>query len=186
MNEEKRGVNTYIIRYAGIILLSIIVAIVLAKTGILADVLTATQTIKFIGSFLAGLFFISIFTAAPATVIIFELVQTNSIWEVAFFGGLGALIGDLIIFKFVKDVLANDLLFLVRRIKINQLSKFFKFKTFKLLILILGAIILASPLPDELGLVLMGVSRTNIKLFVPLSFILNFFGILVIGLIAKN
>jgi len=45
---------------------SVIIAIFFVRNGILDNFLTATQGIKFISAFLAGMFFISIFTAAPA------------------------------------------------------------------------------------------------------------------------
>ena len=85
-----------IIRDLGIVILSILIAIMLAKTGALNEIFTATQESRFLGSFLAGIFFVSIFTAAPAIVVLIEIIKSNSILEVAFFGGIGALIGDLI------------------------------------------------------------------------------------------
>jgi len=42
-----------------------------------------------------------------------------------------------------------------------------------------------SPLPDELGLAMMGLSKMKTSLFIPISFILNSLGILAIGLITK-
>jgi hypothetical protein len=50
---------------------------------------------------------------------------------------------------------------------------------------ITGAIIIASPLPDELGLALMGFSRMNIALFIPISYVMNFLGILGITLLGQ-
>jgi hypothetical protein len=42
---------------------------------------------------------------------------------------------------------------------------------------ILGALIIASPLPDEFGLALLGLSRTRISILIPVSFIMNFLGV---------
>jgi hypothetical protein len=47
-------------------------------------------------------------------------------------------------------------------------------------------LIIASPFPDELGLMLMGLSKTNTKVFILLSFVLNFIGILVMGLLLRR
>ena len=47
-----------------------------------------------------------------------------------------------------------------------------------------GAIIIASPLPDELGLAMMGLSRVPIAAFIPISYTMNFLGILLIEFIA--
>ena len=80
-------------RDLGIVALSFIIAVVLVKTQILGGVLSVAQEMKIIGSFLAGMFYVSIFTVAPAAVVLVELTRNFSIWEVAFFGGLGAEIG---------------------------------------------------------------------------------------------
>ncbi|MFA5084397.1 MAG: hypothetical protein WC475_03420 [Candidatus Paceibacterota bacterium] len=172
-------------RDLGVIALSIIIAIILIKTGALKNLLTTTQELKFIGSFIAGIFFVSVFTAAPATVVLAEIVKTNSIFWVAFFGGIGALAGDLIIFRFVKDNLSADFLYLVKKSKSERFMSIFRLKLFRWLVPFVGALIVASPLPDEIGLAMMGLAKMKTALFVPLSFLLNFLGILVIGLIAK-
>jgi hypothetical protein len=59
-------------------------------------------------------------------------------------------------------------------------------RVFRAVMPFLGALIIASPLPDELGLVFLGISKLKTRYFLPLSFVLNFFGILIIGLIAKS
>src|SRR3989338_662830 len=176
----------YLMRDLAIVALSVIIAVVLAKTGILKDLLTATQTLKFVGSFVAGIFFVSIFTAAPATVVLIELLRANTIVEVAFFGGLGALIGDLIIFRFIKDAFAEDIRYLLEKSKIRGLVAIFKLGFVRWLAPLIGALIVISPLPDEFGLAMMGLSKMKTSLFVPISFTLNFLGILAIGLIAKT
>src|SRR3989338_10006938 len=115
MNTQNEKNN--IMRDLGVVALSIVFAIILAKTGALAGILTSTQEWKLLGSLVAGIFFVSIFTAAPAGVVLFEIAAVNSIWEVALFGGIGALIGDLIIFRFIKDGLAEDIRFFIRKTK---------------------------------------------------------------------
>ena len=164
---------------------SIIIAIILAKTGALASILTSTQEWRLLGSLVAGIFFVSIFTAAPAGVVLFEIAAVNSIWEVALFGGIGALIGDLIIFRFIKDGLSEDIHWLIRKTKQERLTSIFRLKLFRWLIPFIGALIVASPLPDEIGLAMMGLSKMKMSVFIPISFALNFFGILIIGLFAN-
>lgn len=170
----------------GIISLSIIAAVVLVKTEMLADLLTSTQEWRFLGSFLAGIFFISVFTVAPAIVALAEIAQSGSVLEMALFGGIGALIGDLLIFQFIKDSLVEDISFVVKKTNQEQFIKIIQRKLFRWLVPFVGALIVASPLPDELGLAMMGLSRMKISLFIPVSFLLNFFGILIIGVIAQG
>lgn len=174
-----------LMRDLGIIILSIVIAVILVKTGALKSLLTSTQELKHIGSFVAGIFFVSVFTAAPATVVFAEIAQSNSIFWVAFFGGIGALVGDLVIFRFIKDRLSADFLYLIKKSKSERLISIFRLKLFRWLIPFAGALIVASPLPDELGLTMMGLSKMKTSLFIPLSFLLNFLGILAIGFITK-
>lgn len=173
-----------LMRDLGIIILSVIIAVIIVKTGILKDLFANAQEWKFIGSLMAGIFFVSVFTVAPATVVLIESARISSLLEVAFFGGIGALIGDLLIFRFIKDSLTEDIAYLIKITKQERFIKIFQLKLFKWMIPFLGALIIASPFPDELGLAMMGLSKMKTSLFILISFLLNFFGILIIGLIA--
>lgn len=167
----------------GIVVLSIFIAVLLAKTGALQSILTATREARLVGSFIAGIFFTSIFTTAPAAVVLGQIAQANSPLLVAVFGGLGALIGDLVIFRFIKDRLSEDIIALLgdrRRIRAILHRRLFRY-----LSMLLGAIIIASPLPDELGLALLGFSKVRMSLFIPFSLIANGAGIYIIGLVAR-
>jgi len=168
-----------------IIALSIITAIILAKTEALAGVFAYAQEWKFLGSFLSGMFFVSVFTAAPAAVVLFKIAASNSIWTVAFFGGLGALIGDLLIFRFIRDSLVEDARWFIGKTKQERFISIFQLKLFRRLIPFIGALVVVSPLPDEIGLAMMGLSKMKTAVFIPLSFALNFVGILLVGLIAQ-
>lgn len=176
--------KTNLMRDLGIVALGIIMSAVLMKTGALEGLLNSTREAKMVGSFLSGMFFVSIFTAVPALTALTGLVQSGSIFTVAFFGALGALVGDLIIFKFIKDSLSVSLLDIVRTEE-NRLIKFFRKKHFRAFLPFIGAIIIVSPFPDEIGLMMMGLSRLNIFYFIPLAFALNFLGILIIAFVAK-
>lgn len=181
--ENKRN---NLIRDLGIIVLSIIISVVLAKSGILKDLLTGAQEWRFLGSLIAGIFFVSMFTVAPAAVVLVKIAQFNTILGVAFFGGIGALIGDLLIFRFIKNNLAEDVSYLIKKTNQERFIKIFQLKLFRQLIIFVGALVIISPLPDEIGLAMMGLSKMKTSLFIPISFSLNFFGILIISLIAKG
>ena len=177
--------NNGLIRDMAIVILSILIAIILAETGALESLITSTQEVRFIGSFIAGILFVSVFTDAPATIALGEIAQSNSVITVALIGGLGALIGDLLIFRFVKDKLSEDLLNLIKTSKSERLTSMTKIKGLKWVVPLIGALIIASPLPDEIGIAMLGLSKMKNSLFIPLSFALNSAGILVIGLISK-
>ncbi|MDO8561960.1 MAG: hypothetical protein Q7S05_04000 [bacterium] len=174
-------------RDMGIVALSALVAIILAKTGVLKDLLTSTQELKFLGSFLTGIFFTSVFTVIPASVVLGELAQSNSIWEVAILGGMGAAIGDLLIFRFVEDHLADDFRAILGKKREHRIASIFHLRFFRWLVPILGAAIVAAPfIPDEIGLTMMGLTKMRVFVFLPVSFLCNFSGILAIGLLIKD
>ena len=72
-----------LMRDIGIVGMSILVAFLLIKTGTIRNIFTETHGLKIIGSFFGGMFFVSIFTAAPALVFLIEVARSNSIFLVA-------------------------------------------------------------------------------------------------------
>ncbi len=175
-----------IMRDLAIVAFSVIIAIVLVKTDALAGVVAAIENMRLFGSFLAGMFFTSVFTTAPAIIILGGLSKAHSIFLIAVMGGLGAVLGDLLIFRFVRSSLGPDFSYLVKKVKSERLTAIFRLKLFHWLIPCLGALVIVSPLPDELGLMMMGLSHMKMRYFIPLSFVLNGAGILIIGLIATS
>ncbi len=169
-----------------IVMLSIALAIALVKTGMLTHFLSSLGEWSWLGSFVAGLFFTSIFTTAPAIVSLGEIMQTHSILQTAFLGAIGSVLGDIIIFRFIRDRCCEHVMAIIghkaeqRKIRAVLKLKFFRWFTF-----LLGGLIIASPFPDELGISLLGFAKMKISWFIPLSFIFNFLGIVIIGAIAQ-
>lgn len=177
---------TLIVHDIGIVVLSILVAFILVRTDALVNVLTATKELEFIGSFIAGLFFTSIFTTAPAIVTLGEIAQESTILGTALLGALGAVVGDLIIFRFVEDRLSEHFIELLKEEGMwRRTKKLFKNKMLRWVTFLAGGLILASPLPDELGIALLGASQLKTGRFIALSFVFNFIGIVVIGILAR-
>ncbi len=166
---------------------SILVAIILLKTNTIANLLTTTKELEIVSIFVAGMFFTSIFTTAPAMVALAELSQyVDSLWMFAFFGGLGAMVVDVILFEFVKNNFSDHILDNIKKKRLrHKLAHIFKSKLFRVVSFVIGAIIIASPLPDELGISLMGFSKTKISFFVIVSFVFNFIGIFLVGLAGR-
>lgn len=179
--------NGPLLQDIAIIFLSIFIAVVLVRTQVLANILTSTKELELIGSLIAGIFFTFLFTAVPAIVTLGDIAQANSAIITAIFGGLGAVVGDLLIFRFVRDRLSGHMSDLAAyRSSGKRLKALFKLRYFRWSTFFIGGLIIASPFPDELGISLLGFSKMKMRIFVPLSFILNSAGILVIGLIAKS
>ena len=161
-------------------------AFAFASSGALDVLIAKTVGHPALSSFLTGIFFTSAFTTAPAMVVLGKLGATFDIATVALAGGLGALIGDLVIFSFVKGRLSDDLMYLFSRMKASKLQSLMRFRGFRLILAICGAAIIASPLPDELGLALMGMSRISLPKFMAVSFAFNTIGIAVIAYVARS
>jgi hypothetical protein len=182
-SEKKEESNLF--RDLAIIIFSIAVAVLLIKGNILSGLLILTGGMAYVGSFISGIFFVSIFTTAPATVVLGEIARVNSIFMVALFGSFGSVVGDLLIFRFVKNHISEDFSFLIKKSGLKRFTAIFKTRVFHWLFAFLGALVVASPLPDELAMSMMGLAKIKTSVIIPLSFILNFFGILIVGLIAR-
>ena len=87
---------------------------------------------------------------------------------------------------FVRDRLGEDFAYLIKRTGTPRFFKIFHRKTFRSVLPFIGGLIIASPLPDELGLTLLGLARMRPSRFLLLSFTFNSIGILLIALAAHS
>ena len=176
----------YFLRDLSIVALSIVAAVVLSRSGTFEQLIATTQDIGFVGSFIAGLLFTSIFTSPLATVALGEIAQHAPLLEVAVLGGIGALVADLLIFLFIRDSVSADLGYVLKLTGSTRRAALFRSKLLRRLMPFLGALVIASPLPDELGIAMLGLSHTSMHRFIPFSFVANTVGILVIGWVARG
>src|SRR3990167_669760 len=131
----------------------------------------------YFGSFLSGMFFVSIFTVAPASIVIFDLAKTLNPIIVAITAGLGAVLGDYLIFRFLRDRVFEEIAPVFEKASGSFFKKLFLSPFFIWLIPILGAFIIASPLPDEVGIGMLGLSKVKNWHFILITFLLNAVGI---------
>ncbi|HYF10220.1 MAG TPA: hypothetical protein VD967_01265 [Candidatus Paceibacterota bacterium] len=158
-------------------------AVMIVESGVLETLFASSKDSALVGSFIAGFFFTSVFTVAPATAVFAEIVQTNPLWPTVLLGAFGALLGDLILFRFVRDRLAEDVMALFRYKKPGRVRAFYHSRIFHWVMPALGALIIASPLPDELGLALLGTARVGMLAFVPISYVFNALGIMLVAFV---
>lgn len=166
-----------------IIAVGIVVTIVLSKFGVIDSLVYALRNYSVFACFLAGIFFTSTFTIAPASVAIVHIAaQHVPVPSIALWGALGAMFGDLILFFFIKDRFSKDLMGIFSSATRKHFFHSFHFGFFKWLSPILGALIIASPLPDEIGISLLGMSKVRLSVLLPIAYVMNFVGIyLIIG-----
>ena len=182
---ENKSSLKHVVRDIFIITGSIIVASILSKSGTIGTLVSISGQFVIISSFIAGAFFTSIFTLAPAAVGLIAISKTNSPLVVAGFGALGAMSIDYIIISFIRKDISEDLEKLSNTTIRKHFIEAFHFGFLRWVAFLAGLFFVASPLPDELGLTMMGLSKMKTSLFIPLSFSLNFLGIMTVGLIAK-
>jgi hypothetical protein len=168
------------------LLISAGIALFAAEAGIVEQIVSWFGALSWVGIILAGAFFTSVFTTAPAIVLLGTFAVTTSLPALVVLGALGAVCGDYLIFRFVKDRLVSDFEYLLSFSGKKRLRAIFKTQLFRIFTPFVGALIIASPLPDEIGVAMLGVSRVKNRIFLPLSFIANGLGILLIGLIAQS
>ncbi len=169
----------HIIRDILIVCASIVFAIMLAKSGLILKILATDGLLKPITAIIGGALFTTVFTILPASVGLIEISQTMPAVYVALLGGLGAMVVDVIIASFVRKDISKDL----SAIRIKRFSlkwhfiSVFHFGFLKWVAFVLGMAVIASPLPDELGLFFIGISKVKAKYLPVLFFIANFIGI---------
>lgn len=172
-------------KYKGIILtlLGILIALVLARQPWFHASIASFTGLSYVGAILVGMFFVSTFTVATAIVALIYLAEAQNPLLVAIMAGFGALLGDLLIFRFVRDTLTEELKSLINKIpyfRRRHLTKLVHNKHLAWFIPALGAMIIASPFPDEIGISLMGISKINPLRFALISYLLNTMGIFIL------
>ena len=175
-----------LVRDLVIVFFSILLAIILNRIGLIDEVVRSFQSSFAISAFIAGILYASFFTA-PIAVAIFIVLGTTGFnpFLIAFIGGFGSLIADLFIFRFVKSDVVYDLKFIDKKLTGGFFSKILLRKPFRFFSFILGVFVIASPLPDELGVGFLVLSKISVKNFAFLSYALNTAGILIVTLIGK-
>ena len=138
------------------------------------------------GTFVAGMLFTYGFTAAPATAIFLILAQHQNIYIASLIGGLGALIGDLFIFSFIRSSFIDE----IRKLSREKIVRHFNGKSpsiiKKYFLPVVAGFVIASPLPDEIGVAMLASSGLiSTKVFSVISYLLNTAGIFALLYLGK-
>jgi hypothetical protein len=156
----------------------------IAQTRVFSDLLELAARVPKLGVFVSGFFFTSVFTIAPAGLILAKLSLLTGPLFAAAIGAAGSVISDTIIFLFFQRKLKRDIDTAIHSIPHHNPLKVFHFEFLKWLNPILGALVIISPLPDEIGLVLLGFSSISMRKLIFTLYILNFIGIFFLAEIA--
>lgn len=132
-----------------------------------------------LGALLAGVLYAFAFTSSVATAIFANASHSLNPFVLALIGGLGAAIYDLTIFVFVRTQASHGFLHSLR----SRLTTQRKIPSW--LLTLIGLVIFASPLPDELASGFLGFTKLSTKSFILISFLANVAGIFIILLISR-
>jgi uncharacterized membrane protein YdjX (TVP38/TMEM64 family) len=174
-------------RNTTLLLVSLAVFLILADTPLAHELVAHIGRYGYVGAAVAGIFFVSTFTVAPASVVLFTIAEQYDPFYVALAAGAGGMIGDVFLFRFFKSRLFDELAPLTKQLRRSHLFALFKTPHFVWLTPVLGAIIIALPfLPDEAGIGLMGLTKIKQWQFMLLTFALNVAGLLLVILAAQT
>jgi len=182
--------HTYQYPRLTLFIIMILVAYAIFQDKDVQIVIDSLHELNYIGIFIGGLFFTFGFTAPFSVAFFISAASEVNPLIAAAVAGLGALISDMLIFKFVKFSLRKEIKRFFRRgimHRVNSYYQFFPNKIRTYLMLIFSGFIIASPLPDELGIMMLaGITKINTTVFAILSFLLNSIGVLIIFYISHG
>ncbi len=175
------------IAHLPLFLLGIAVAVVIARSHVAVQLAGYSQLAAALVALVTGVLYSSVFTIATATVVFVQLAAAGvSIPLLALCGGIGGMFADLSMFQIIRSTVLDDVMRYAQRHTQGLFSRFTHFHWFRLLMVVVGALIIATPLPDEIGLALMGLGKARWRVVAILSLILNIIGIALIGLAAAQ
>ena len=165
--------------------MSLVITYLLLRNGLLHPIVEYMGTLGYVGVLFTGLFFVSTFTVAPAAAVLYVFAQELNPLAVAVIGGFGAMLGDYVAMRFIRERLLEELNPILRALHLYRKINILHSKYFAWFSPVVGAAIIASPFPDETGLILLGASKISPSKLLALTFLLNTTGILFIALVAK-
>ena len=184
IKKELRILYNFRYRKLALLIISIIAAYFIFGNPKVSLLMTHIGSWGYVGVFIAGIFFALGFTA-PLSAGFFITLNPGSIWLAGILGGIGAMVGDLLIFKFIKFSFMDEFQRLRKTRIITSISDLIdrtlgeKIKVY--LMYSFAGILIASPLPDEAGVIMLaGLTKIKTNILAIISFILNTIGILVL------
>ncbi len=169
-----------------LLFLSVAFFFLLAKHPLVDTSIKFIGDFGYLGAFFVGILFVSIFTVAPAGAVLFHLADTLNPMGIALAAGTGGVVGDYLILKYLKDKVFYELKPVFMNHGGKPLKKIFKTPYFAWIVPIVGAVIIMSPFPDEVGLGLLGMSKVKTWQTLALLYLLDVVGIFLIVIAAKS
>ena len=170
-------------RHSNILLLvgGLAFAFILSRMPFFATFVKEVEKFGYLGAVFSGFLFTSTFTVATGALLLANFAKILDPFWLILCSVSGALIGDMIIFLFVKDKVSEDITPVYEHfIAKNHLKKIIHTKYFSWTLPVIGALIIASPFPDELGISLMGLSSISFQKFLMMAFFSHSLGMFIL------
>ncbi|OGS55715.1 MAG: hypothetical protein A3K60_00985 [Euryarchaeota archaeon RBG_19FT_COMBO_56_21] len=169
----------------GMLALVVIFAYLTFRLGDVQSFFHSLGQLGYVSAFLGGMLFAFGFGAPFGVAILATIADDVNILVAGLVGGLGALLSDYILFKFIRVTFNDEIL----RFKSSRAFSFVDGALIRKLpprlsfyiILGVAGFVIASPLPDEIGVAMLaGIATVRDRTFAVMSFALNTLGILVV------
>lgn len=160
----------------GLVVLSIAIAVWMVQSPVFGNLLNSLGDFGIFGAILIGIFYTSLLTSGPAIVALALLSKTLSMPEIVIGGAIGAAFGDYLIYKVLGVRIGSS----INDFLSHHMNKYQEnIQKYGAVATVTGAAIIASPLPDEIGVSLMGMHNTK-----PVWTSLILLGINIVGIFA--
>lgn len=170
---------------AWIFVIGVLFAVWLVQSDVVASVIGFFGQYQAFAAFATGIFYTSILTTAPAVVAFAELSAFVPAWKIALFGSIGAVGAEVLMFRFIRSPFVEHVMRAAFHPTARLVGRRVASGSFWWIAPLSGAIVIGSPLPDELGLLMLGLSHIRLVQFIPLAFAGNVVGIFAIAAIAS-
>jgi uncharacterized membrane protein YdjX (TVP38/TMEM64 family) len=141
----------------------------------------------YFGTFLAGLLYPYALTSAAGTGILLILAKEQNLLLAGVIAVIGALISDIFLFLFVTNSFSDEVQKLSKETFIQAIIRWIPDSIRAYLIAIFAGLLIASPLPTEIGILLLTSIRSiSFKKFIIIIYILHASAIFLILLIGNT
>lgn len=168
-------------KYTATFLFSILVGVLLYTTNTLHTIVSMLDGYGYLSALLAGFLLPFTLTAASAALFLVELGGALNPWAVVVLGGVGGMSADLLLYRFFKEGILEELkLLAVTFIPIHRrktMEYITKHRAFIWTIPFVASILIASPFPDEIGIGLFGLVNFKPKYLAVLTLFLDLLGV---------
>ena len=141
----------------------------------------------YFGTFLAGLLYPYALTSAAGTGILLILAKEQNLLLAGVIAVIGVLISDLILFLFVTHSFSDEVQKLSKEKVVRTINRRIPNSIRAYLLAIFACLLIASPLPTEIGILLMtSIRNISFKKFIIIIYILHASAIFIILLIGNT